>query len=126
MKRVSVPLLLTTICLLATGCSKSPGSVAASHIQAIAAGNTDAALQSFSPDDRKKHGDANIKVLITKIEAAIQHKKGIASVTVADERINGDTASVRLDIKFGNGVQKTEEMPLKKQDGTWYLSRPLR
>jgi hypothetical protein len=54
----------------------------------------------------------------------VRAKGGISALTVEDDGVQGDTAYVRIVMRFGNGSTEQGRERLKRFGGTWLLAPP--
>jgi hypothetical protein len=125
MTRAIMSAALLTACLTLTGCGgPGPGESAAEFTKAAANGDAATAKKYVAPEDLKNPGPVSFEDAVKKMEMLAKEKKGVKSVSVAEEKITGDTAQVKLTIEWGNGDRETspDYMSMKKVDGTWYIA----
>jgi RNA polymerase subunit RPABC4/transcription elongation factor Spt4 len=97
--------------------SESPGKVAEKLLRALerADANTVRGLVA-------KSMQGNVPDLVEEASNDIQQHGGIDSITITDEKVDGDTASLRFAIKYKDGETKApERMGFVKEDGVWKL-----
>ena len=118
--------LLPILCVAAlslVGCSSGPGTTYANCTKSIANGETEKAVACFDPSMMQKPGVKEkmaSMVAMAAAKAKEQHK-GVESVTVTEEKIEGDKATVKIHVKFGDGTEEDDSGSLARVNGKWYV-----
>ena len=129
-----LPIVL--ICLLGfTGCGNggnnnasstntasevTPGETVEAFAYAMLAGDADK-LKALCPDFEANLSAEEIQALAATLASNARANGGIASITIDQETIDGDTATVTATLTNGNGQSGTETFDLNKTDGTWLI-----
>ena len=127
-------LSIVTLCLLVlTGCggdnsasntSKDKGPTPGETVEAFAYAmqNGDAeALMALCPDFEANLSGAETLALAATLASNARDNGGIASITIDEEAIDKDTATVTATLTNGNGQSGTETFNLKLKDGKWLI-----
>jgi hypothetical protein len=111
-------------CMTLGGCGggSGPGESAAGFFKAAGAGDAEKAKSFVAPEDKAGDKGKMFDLMLPKFAEAAKAKGGIKSVTVVEEKIDGDTATVKLKFEFGNGTTENEEGKMKRVGGKWYLA----
>ena len=71
--------------------------------------------------DEKKKAEETVDALADKISMAMSFTGGIKDFTVGEEAIDGEMATVKVKVTYGNGEEKEEEQQLKKIGDKWFI-----
>lgn len=71
--------------------------------------------------DEKKKAEETVDALAEKISMAMSFTGGIKDFTVGEEAIDGEMATVKVKVTYGNGEEKEEEQQLKKIGDKWFI-----
>ena len=121
--------LAAVTCVALTACGESdgppatPGEAARRFVIASADGDIDRFMTIMPPMMRPEEQEAQAKFrqgLQQQFDAAKPEDKDVKSVEILDQKINGDSAVVKLKINLANGKEELLEMPFMKLDGAWY------
>ena len=106
------------LCLSIVGCSSSnsPSGVVKDFYKYTADGKTNEAVALVTGK-----GQGLVAAFLPALTEDIKEKGGIKSIDIIKEEISGDTATVTLVLKFGNGSTKEDSSELIKQDGKWKM-----
>jgi hypothetical protein len=119
-------LALASIIVL-TGCggANTPAGAYRHFLTSIQNGDLDEAAKFVSPNAAAKLGAASMdpKIPVTIVYQATKAKGGIKSFTVDDDGgIQGNTATVKFVINFGDGTSDNGRQQLQKSaDGRWQI-----
>ena len=107
--------------------SASPFSVVEDFYAAVAKGKTEEAtghlaLEQVSANEMQMV-QAKVKMLVTQGQSMTEANGGLDGITLLKEEISedGESARVRVEVKFNNGKSKEESFRLLKQDGDWKI-----
>ena len=104
--------------------SAKPSGTVKKFYRHVEAGELDAAMALLSHTSAVAMlGPAKVKAGLAEQTRAIKNKKGISSIDIQDEQINGETASVSGTVKFGDGTSESFSTVLMKEDGTWKITK---
>lgn len=104
--------------LSACGTSNDPDSVAVSYIEKLAAGD-ESTLDLLAKENRGEKYDEAGKAMLKAIGDEVTKKGGLKSVTVKDTKIEGDNATVVLEVVIGEEKPDESTIRLVKEDGNW-------
>ncbi len=119
MKKVIVMVLvLASLAITACSLSDSPSAVVEDFYTYAEAGEVNDAYDLVSKGGKEmlqKIGGASI---ISELTNKIKNKDGINNIDILNEEITGDTATVKIEITYGNDVvdKKTEKL-IREEDG---------
>jgi hypothetical protein len=118
------PLLLVLIlCLFValTSCEgrAGPGKTVSNFVHHVEQGHADAAIELLSSKIVDALGKPKLEVSLSAETERVKEKGGIKSVVIEKEDINGETATVKSMITFGNGETRNDESKLVKENGKW-------
>jgi len=119
MKKVIVMILvLASLVITACSLSDSPSAVVEDFYTYAEAGEVNDAYDLVSKGGKEmlqKIGGASI---ISELTNKIKNKDGINNIDILNEEITGDTATVKIEITYGNDVvdKKTEKL-IREEDG---------
>jgi hypothetical protein len=99
----------------------SPTSAAKAFYAAVGSGKTDDALGLMSQQTIATIGEPKLRAGIQGASQKVMAKGGLKDVEITEEQSNGDIASVKAILKYGNGTQETETLQLVKEKGGWRL-----
>jgi len=104
--------------------SAKPSSTIKKFYRHVEAGELDDAMALLSRSSAVATiGPAKVKAGLAEQTAAIKKKRGIASIDIQDEQINGETAVVKGSVKFNDGSSDSFEGGLIKEDGAWKIAK---
>ena len=98
----------------------APGAAVEAFAKAMEAGDA-ATLKSLCPDFEKNLTDNEIADLAAQFASNAKANGGIASITIDNESINNNTATVTATLTNGSGTSSTETFKLNKVDGQWLI-----
>ncbi|MGB0768983.1 MAG: DUF4878 domain-containing protein, partial [Phycisphaeraceae bacterium] len=114
-------LLIGSFALVGCGGSDGPGDTVEALAYAMEDGDSET-VKEIIPGLAGMLGDEKLKAMVTEASAETKEKGGITSVEILEETIDGDTATVKSKITFGNGDTEEETQKLTKVDGKWIMS----
>jgi len=124
MKKI-VSLVITLSVMILASCSpsgKGPSNTVRDYLKAMQAGKYEKALSYFDMDQSMA---SEMQMLTAKMEHTLQEQGGIKSFQLVPdgEKISedGQTASVKTTITYGNGTEDEQTHRLKLVDGNWKL-----
>jgi len=132
-KRMLGAALIGVVILAITGCGKeanNPESRAEAYVRATTTGDMSKVRSFMTPEERKRH-DAlpkeqreEIDKLMSEVMKAgaeeVKSKGGIKSVKTSPAKIDGDKATVEVEVTLGNGDTQKGKVDLVLIDGVWY------
>ena len=111
--------------LVGSGCGflfSKPSGTVKKFYKNVEAGELDAAIALFSKNSEiNVLGPAKVKAGLTSQSQEFKKRKGIDSINIQDEQINGEIAVVRGTLKFNDGSSVPFESTLNKEDGKWKI-----
>ena len=118
------------LCLLAlvsgivfAGCSSSgPARTVERFFRAVESGEVKAASAMVSESTVEMMGRKKIEAGLQRETEAIAQKKGIQSIEILSEEINGQAAEVRIRLSYGNGETDEQTVNLSRTSGRWLLT----
>lgn len=112
-----------TIGIMLNGCFRpSPGTVFKNYMKSLEKGKIDEAMKFYPDSFSQTFGQDKVRVVTVQSSQEIQAKGGIKSLKINQEDVQGDLATVKFTIVFGNGSTEADEIQLLKHDGQWYAS----
>ena len=124
MKNMRLALILTTAFLLSFGfssCKKvtEPKDVAANFYEALQKNDVDKAITYlyFEEDADKEEVDA----LKEKYVMLLAYTEGVKSFEVLEQEIDGETATVKMNIVMGNGEENDDVLELIQVNNEWKI-----
>lgn len=121
-KLLSLALVAMSIFVLSAcgGGAKTPSEVAKAITEAMYNDGVKSTIKYYDMNEEEaKQMEQMAGLMDNKIKATVEEKKGFSGVTVSDEKIEGDKATVKATVKFGDGSEEVSEMNLVQKDGTW-------
>jgi hypothetical protein len=111
------------------GGSGSPSDVARRYVRALENGNGNELLNLLSKRQLTSLGidrtnEAQMKLFndgLARAAAQIKSEGGVAGLETKNEKIAGDTATVDVTVKPGQGEAETQTLRLIKEDGQWKI-----
>ena len=132
MKKLGVilSLVIASFLFFGTSCgtssSSSPSDLSIKLIKDMEKGNVDAVIAVFSTQGKELTDEdkAKLNAMILMGQEKAKKKGGIKSVKVIEEDINeeGDKATVKLEIVYGDGSENTQADKFVMEDGKWKYS----
>ncbi|MDD4848360.1 MAG: DUF4878 domain-containing protein [Bacteroidales bacterium] len=122
-KLVYVVMACLALVFVSCGGSKTPGDVAKSFYENVAAGNYEAAIADFyQSTDATDDETQFLTSLLEKGKAQLDEKGGLKDVQILKETISedGTTAEVTLNMIFNDGTSEETNESLKlDENGNW-------
>lgn len=108
------------------GSSNAPSKTVTAFYDAIKSKNYDKAIGLFYKDKDEKMTDSEVqkvKALLMASQEQMDKKGGIKDVEILNEEIaqNGETATVKVKVVYGDDSDDEENVDLKKVDGKWKM-----
>lgn len=116
-----------TLCLLAmltlglVGCGAGPGDRVKEFTYAMEEGDTET-VKEICPGMAALLPGEKLDGMVKEASIDAKAKGGIESITIDEETINGDSATVKATVTWGNGDSETDEVKMAKVDGEWIMS----
>ncbi|HEY7914876.1 MAG TPA: zinc-ribbon domain-containing protein [Blastocatellia bacterium] len=115
--------------LIFSGGSGSPSDVARRYVRALESGNGNELLSLLSKRQLASLGidrtnEAQMKLFnegMGRAAAQIKSEGGVAGVETKNENITGETATVDVTVKPGQGQAETQTVRLIREDGQWKI-----
>ncbi len=112
--------LVVVGCLAGCGFG-GPGSAAKAFVRHASEGRIEPAVESFSSSVRGTFGDDKLKSAL-KIQARTAASKGgIKKVQILEEKVQGDLATVKLQVTFGDGSIDQDDFSMIREEGQWKI-----
>lgn len=116
-------ILIAAVALLgfASCTSNTPSATVKKAYACMQKNDIDGYMQYVEADEKT---EALIGMFKEKLEQALESQGGLESYKVSDEQIDedGETATVKVELTYGNGKTDTENVKLKKIDGKWKIT----
>ena len=96
---------------------RSPGDTVEKFYEKAENGETNEAIDLFSDDFVDTFGRGKLRMAISE---NADNYEGVR-ITIEDEEINGDTATVIYTIELEDGSERNETTDLIKEDGEWKM-----
>ncbi len=114
------PVMVCMLVLTACG-SDGPGDVALSFNEAMMDGDGSRAVEHLDPEAPAMiRGAIEDKAGEMAAEAKGEHGD-IERIRVVNEEIDGDRATVTIEVTFEDGTTEEEEIAMIQRDGQWYV-----
>ena len=114
---------LTLFFGVVSGCSSSgPGATVQRFFRAVESGEVKAASEMVSGSMVAMMGPKKIEAALQQETKKISQKKGIQSISILSEEIDGQAAEVRVRVTYGNGETDEQTINLSRTDGRWLLT----
>jgi len=97
--------------------SESPGDVAKKILRALERADA-SAVRNLSA----KSMQSNVDDLVDEASKDIQKHGGIDTISISNESVTGDKASLRFELKYKDGETHSETMGFIKEDGAWKMN----
>ena len=123
--KYGIALAVLALVLSTLACSifqAGPGKTAQKFITAIENGKVEEALGYLSSTTLQSLGEEKWRSLIVQMSQQISSQDGIKSTKVTEEVVNGDIATVTLQINYGDGTNEISSMEMIKEDGEWKVN----
>ncbi|MBO7573093.1 MAG: DUF4878 domain-containing protein [Bacteroidales bacterium] len=131
MKKLVIVLAVIAMVISMSSCKKNgastPTDAAKAYYECLKGGDFKAAVKStykynkeMTAEEQKK-ADETVEALADKLSMAMSFTGGIKDFTVSDEAINGEMASVKVKITYGNGESDEKTEQLKKIGEKWFI-----
>lgn len=123
MKKTAIT-LISLLTFFLSACSSSSGPVGSveNFYRAIDEGKTDAAYALISNQSKDKYANsATAKVVSERIKKHTLGSWTIKGFSTLEENINGDTASVMLQITYGRDFIDEDRLEMANEDGNWTI-----
>ena len=122
-----IKFLLCSLSLLwgiaTVGCSSSrPGVTVQRFYRAVESGEVKAASEMVSGSMVSMMGRQKLQMGLKAESAKMGRKKGIQSIEILSEEIDGHTAEVDVRVSYGNGEKDEENINLTRIDGRWMIT----
>ena len=130
MKKLVIVLAVIAMVISMSSCKKNastPTGAAKAYYECLKGGDFKAAVKStykynkeMTAEEQKK-ADESIDALADKLSMAMSFTGGIKDFTISDEAIDGDMATVKVKITYGNGESDEKTEQLKKIGDNWFI-----
>jgi Double zinc ribbon/Domain of unknown function (DUF4878) len=97
--------------------SESPGDVAKKILRGLERGDASTVRPLLA-----KSMQGSVDGLVQEASKDIQSHGGIDTVTISEESVTGNSASLRFTLKYKDGEDHTEKMGFVKEDGAWKMN----
>lgn len=112
--------LMAVLMLVMVGCGAGPGDRVKEFTYAMEKGDTEK-VKEVAPGIATIIPADKLDGMIKEAAADAAKKGGVESITIDEEKIEGDTATVKATLKWGNGETETDDFKLSKVDGDWII-----
>lgn len=131
MKKLVIVLAVIAMVISMSSCKKNgnstPTDAAKAYYECLKGGDFKAAVKStykynkeMTADEQKK-ADESIDALADKLSMAMSFTGGIKDFTISDEAIDGEMATVKVKLTYGNGESDEKTEQLKKIGEKWFI-----
>ncbi len=131
MKKLVIVLAVIAMVISMSSCKKNgsttPTGAAKAYYECLKGGDFKAAVKStykynkeMTAEEQKK-ADESIDALADKLSMAMSFTGGIKDFTISDEAIDGEMATVKVKITYGNGESDEKTEQLKKIGENWFI-----
>lgn len=125
-KLVGFGLFLSVMLLMFTSCAEmTPGKAAVKYVNYLKDGKYEKYVDAMYQEDGITSEERTQFIALSKEKGdkAIQEKKGIKEVTLLKEKIaeDGLTASVELELTYGDGTKEKGDYDMIKVDKEWKM-----
>ena len=126
MKKILFSVCVAFVAFLFSACSSSgPEGVVTEYIECLQKGNYEKIvdLMHFKKELSDSDREQLVSMLKEKVSQSLEEKQGIASFSIDDVNLaeNGEAATVKYTINYGDGTSKTDEGDVVKADGKWQI-----
>jgi hypothetical protein len=119
---LTIVLVLALAGLISCGIKEStPGDTVKKMVEKMEKGDVSVS-KLLAKDLAALLGDEKLKASVEEESSKMKEKGGVASVTIDEEVIEGDTAKVKYTITYGNGDTESENADLVKEEGAWKIT----
>lgn len=113
-------LLVCSFALVGCGSEPGPGDSVKDLMGAFEEGDAET-IKELAPQ-MGMLGDDKLESMATQMALEAKKKGGIKSVDIKEETVDGDSATVKFVVNWGNGESEEEETAeLAKLDGKWIM-----
>lgn len=116
-------IMIAAVALLGfASCSSStPSATVKKAYACLQKNDIDGYMQYVDADEDDREA---VDALKQKLQTALQFQNGIKSYEITDEEVDadGETATVKVDVTFGNDTTQNTTVQLKKVDGKWKIT----
>jgi hypothetical protein len=116
---------LFAFALLAACSPQPPEDVVKDFMKAVAANKVDDATRYFALADVKENdmttAKGKIQMMAGQQYAEMQKNDGLDSISATTVKIEGDRASVTVELKFKNGKTRKDRFNLAQESGKWKI-----
>jgi len=119
-KTLSIFFFAAALIYIGCGSASTPADVAKGFFKRIEK-NDKSALDLMSSKVVEGIGREKLEKGLEKESEKIKEKGGISSIEVIEEKIEEESADLKLKIVYGNGTEKTDKAKLVKEDGKWKI-----
>lgn len=122
------PLILVLLCsgLILAACGSkrqaTPSATMLAFCAAIQKGDAKAAVEYLDPEMCKQpEAKQKMQGLLAMGISQFEKNGGLKHTDILEEKIEGDTATLKVRYYYGNGSTEDESTGMVKRDGKWYL-----
>jgi len=131
MKKLVIVLAVVAMVISMSSCKKNgastPTDATKAYYECLKGGDFKAAVKStykynkeMTAEEQKK-ADESIDALADKLSMAMSFTGGIKDFAISDEAIDGEMATVKVKITYGNGESDEKTEQLKKIGENWFI-----
>jgi hypothetical protein len=99
-----------------------PGKTVQQFFNSLERGEIQEAKSYMSSSSLQSLGSDKWDSVLVQLSQQISSSGGIDKVDITEENVNGDIASVTVQITFGNGTSETSVLDLVKENNQWKLA----
>ncbi|MDR1890340.1 MAG: DUF4878 domain-containing protein [Zoogloeaceae bacterium] len=118
-------LCLLGVFLVACGSSSSPEGTVNDYFKAVVDNRVEDAVAFYSIKDVKDNDLTMVKgklqMIVGEQISKMQKSGGLQTLTTKTVSAEGDTATVEVEITYGNGKKESETLKLGKEEGGWKI-----
>ncbi len=115
------PVMVCMLALTACGGTDGPGDVALNFNNAMMDGDGSRAVEYLDPEAPAMIRGA-IEDKAGEMSEEVEEERGaIDRVRVVNEEIDGDRATVTIEVTFEDGTTEEDEIAMIQRDGQWYV-----
>jgi hypothetical protein len=123
-KKLKIQLISIAILILSISCSlfvPGPASTFKEFLRTVEAGKTEEAISMLSSRTINTLGVEKWREFLNERHRKLSEVGGYQSITIVEENIVGETATITAKVVFGNGSEVLESVELIKEDKKWKI-----
>lgn len=107
--------------LVGCGGGAGPGDTVKELAHAMEKGDVET-VKKIAPAMQAILGSDKLGQMVAEAAKGMKEEGGIKAITIDEETIDGDSATVKATIEKGNGEKDTEDFKLEKVNGQWVIT----